>query len=222
MLVQVKLLRGFSESLTYSVPEEWDSSNLLGALVEVPFRQKTVSALITEILTQNISVNFKIKTIIKIYAFPQDKLFYKFIEQASKYYVLEPIYWFKRIRQFLGTDKQFEDDIINLENNIINNNSEISLTSQQKYIVDNLYIALDNNLYYPSLLYGVTGSGKTEIYKKIIEKAISQNKSVIFLLPEVTLAVQFAAIFKEKLLNIDIFSFHSAVGQKEKKLSGPV
>ena len=37
----------------------------------------------------------------------------------------------------------------------------------------------------------ITGSGKTEVYKKLITTAMAQNKSVILLLPEVTLATQF-------------------------------
>jgi primosomal protein N' (replication factor Y) len=41
-----------------------------------------------------------------------------------------------------------------------------------------------------SVLYGVTGSGKTEIYAKLIEETISEGKQVLFLLPEIALTTQ--------------------------------
>lgn len=42
----------------------------------------------------------------------------------------------------------------------------------------------------PNLLFGVTGSGKTEIYMQIIEKVINEGKEAIFLIPEISLAQQ--------------------------------
>ena len=218
MFIEIKLLNGFKKPLTYTVPEEWDHSNLLGALIEVPLRNKRVPALITKIILEDQAITFKVKQAIKIYAFPQDKLYHLFIEQISYYYALDQIYWLKRIKQFLGTDTETENILTeNNFKNIDNKNNIIKLNQQQEDIVTCLNGALEENLYFPSLLYGVTGSGKTEIYKKLIEKAYSQQKSILLLLPEVTLAIQFASILKEKLSNnINIFSFHSAVNNKEK------
>ncbi|HQA76310.1 MAG TPA: DEAD/DEAH box helicase family protein, partial [Salinivirgaceae bacterium] len=42
----------------------------------------------------------------------------------------------------------------------------------------------------PVLLHGVTGSGKTEIYIKLIEETIAQNKQVLYLLPEIVISSQ--------------------------------
>ena len=46
-----------------------------------------------------------------------------------------------------------------------------------------------------ALLYGVTGSGKTSIYIRLIQKALEQGKSAIMLVPEISLTPQFVNIF---------------------------
>src|SRR3990167_3625501 len=72
--------------------------------------------------------------------------------------------------------------------------------------------------YAPTLLHGVTGSGKTEVYKKLIEFNFTLNKSTLLLLPEVTLSIKFEEIFKQTIGDkIKIFSFHSSTPMLEKR-----
>lgn len=49
---------------------------------------------------------------------------------------------------------------------------------------------MDQEQYERFLIYGVTGSGKTEIYLQLIGKAMEQNKTSIILVPEISLTPQ--------------------------------
>ena len=59
-----------------------------------------------------------------------------------------------------------------------------------------------------SLIYGVTGSGKTEIYLQLAEKFILKNKSILILVPEINLIPQLEKRFKDRF-NGDIGIYHS-------------
>lgn len=69
----------------------------------------------------------------------------------------------------------------------------------------------------PLLLFGVTGSGKTEIYKKLGEELIEKNSSaqVLFLLPEIALTPQLIAEFKN-VFGSKIAVWHSHLSEGEK------
>jgi primosomal protein N' (replication factor Y) (superfamily II helicase) len=65
-----------------------------------------------------------------------------------------------------------------------------TLSPEQNASFEKVCQGLESNAFSPHLLFGVTGSGKTEIYLQAITKALSQDKGVIFLVPEIALATQ--------------------------------
>ena len=67
-----------------------------------------------------------------------------------------------------------------------------------------------------SLLFGDTGSGKSEIYFKLFEKTINSGKSCIFLLPEISLTPQMTKRLKEKFGDL-IAIWHSKITKKKKE-----
>lgn len=65
------------------------------------------------------------------------------------------------------------------------------------------------------LLHGVTGSGKTEIYLKVIEDVIKKDKTAILLVPEISLTPQIVARFKARFKD-DVAVIHSGLSKGEK------
>lgn len=66
-----------------------------------------------------------------------------------------------------------------------------------------------------TLLHGVTGSGKTEVYIKLIEQVIKQGKQVLYLLPEIALTTQLIARLQKVFGNI-IGVYHSKFNENER------
>lgn len=86
-----------------------------------------------------------------------------------------------------------------------------SLTVEQQKAVDTM-LQTDKTV---SLLYGVTGSGKTEVYMELIAHALKEGKQSIVLVPEISLTPQMIKRFKQRFGN-QIALWHSALSEGEK------
>ncbi|UKI40353.1 MAG: primosomal protein N' [Candidatus Melainabacteria bacterium] len=68
----------------------------------------------------------------------------------------------------------------------------------------------------PILLHGITGSGKTEIYFKLIDDTLKSGKNVMFLLPEIALASQILKRLIRKFDKNVVAIWHSSISEGEK------
>lgn len=88
---------------------------------------------------------------------------------------------------------------------------ELVLTEEQNNAVNEIIESKDNKF----LLYGVTGSGKTEVYIELIKKYIKKGKTSIVLVPEISLTPQIVSRFKN-VFGSNVAVFHSALSEGEK------
>ena len=70
------------------------------------------------------------------------------------------------------------------------NSDKVELNVEQKGAVEKVVDDYRKGINGRYLLFGITGSGKTEVYMEIMEEVISQGKQVIFLIPEIALSFQ--------------------------------
>lgn len=92
--------------------------------------------------------------------------------------------------------------------------NEIILSEQQKKAYES-YVSMLENGGGTGLLYGVTGSGKTQVYLKLIDRALELGKDVIVLVPEISLTPQTLSIFLKRYGN-QVALFHSGLSLGER------
>ena len=94
--------------------------------------------------------------------------------------------------------------------------TKYQLTDEQKNAYEKVDNAIQDNRYEQFLLYGVTGSGKTEIYLQLIEKVINQNKTAIMLVPEISLTPQMIERFVARFGKSESAVLHSKLSIRRK------
>lgn len=97
---------------------------------------------------------------------------------------------------------------------IVNLSKPTQLTSEQQSAAD-ILVRKVNNGFSATLLDGVTGSGKTEVYFEAVAAALALGKQVLVLVPEISLTSQWLRRF-ELRFGVTPFIWHSEVGVKDK------
>ncbi|MCX8057421.1 MAG: primosomal protein N' [Ignavibacteria bacterium] len=88
---------------------------------------------------------------------------------------------------------------------------QITLNEDQQKAIELISKSIEKNQFDIFLIHGVTGSGKTQIYLELIEKVINQNKTALYLVPEISLTPQVIRRIKNR--------FGDLVGVLHSKLS---
>lgn len=270
--------------LSYEVPNELCSDNLVGKRCEVPFRSKTLKGFIfdvrkqekKEVLKKLIAVSESLvlpEKLLKLalwmskyYVTPLSKVLHFFVPKIVKKQDLEEVYTHgqlsvthkeaiydyikthhpkkKSLKSFIEESLKdgatlslsffkkklkkelydlfesqrwivFSKKTNSLEFENITSCKKTLTTEQQKASYD-LINSLNQNQTSVHLLYGVCGSGKTEVYFEVIEEAIKQKKGIIYLIPEVGLAPQTIQRLKKRF-HTPICLIHHAVSDGVKK-----
>ena len=92
---------------------------------------------------------------------------------------------------------------------------DIILNKYQQQAADEIFAGIDGGVYKSYLLYGITGSGKTQVYIEAIKKVIDRGKSAIVLVPEISLTPQLVQRFKNHFNDI-VTVIHSRMSAGER------
>ncbi len=116
-----------------------------------------------------------------------------------------------------GIVELYDDEVLRTpyENDNCLNIKSISLSEEQKAAFDGLVSLYNDNVPKGALLYGVTGSGKTQVYLKLIDEAIKTDKGIVVMIPEISLTPQMLSLFYERYGDrVAVFHSSLSIGQR--------
>ena len=208
-----------TKTFSYLIPENLKEEIKIGQAVSIPFgrRKEDLKAYIVG-FSDYLEDGIKAKEISEI--IEPEPLFtsqyLQLLEWVSNYYFCD-------IQTVLNTalpSKFFEKNVKNYRKPKIKNkiydieksSVNFELSPAQKKVYDEIKHVNSKT----SLLYGITGSGKTEIYFKLIEDTIKKGKNVIFMAPEIALVSQLTMRTIERFGSDVVAIWHSSITEAEK------
>ncbi len=114
-----------------------------------------------------------------------------------------------------GIAEYFDDEVFRVPKTTDVVRKNVTLTGEQQKAYDELLSLYRGENAEISLLYGVTGSGKTSVFFKLMEQAVEDGKDVIVMVPEIALTPQLLAMFKAHFGD-KVAVFHSALSLGER------
>lgn len=194
---EVSFLKSPLNFLTYQSIEYIE----IGTKVLVPLgnRKKQTEAIIVRKVDQP---KFKCLDILEITNFFYDKKMFEISRFISQYYVCS-------LGEALGVFTPFDKNIEKIE---IDKkfDSKIALSNEQ---IKAFNFCQEKK---QALLFANTGSGKTEIYIKAIEKVLNEGSNAILLMPEISLSPQMQKRL-EKVFDKSVAIWHSKITKKKKE-----
>ena len=115
------------------------------------------------------------------------------------------------IDKFILEEYYIQEDRVNFDKN--KKDTNLVLSDAQNFAFEEIKTSFETKEV--SLLHGVTSSGKTEIYTKLIEEYIAQGKQVLYLLPEIALTTQLVSRLTKHFGN-QVAVFHSKYSNNER------
>ena len=112
-----------------------------------------------------------------------------------------------------GVIQRIEREVYRLKLKELTTEERVILNAEQQSVIDR--VLMKEQQFSPFLLHGVTGSGKTEVYMRLIEHVIQKGKEAIVLVPEISLTPQMVERFRNRFGN-QIAILHSRLSLGEK------
>ena len=186
------------EPLTYASSGELEPLSI----VTVPLNRREKRGVV---LSKTNKPAFKTHEILQESAFYISQKQYAMAKFISSYYVCS-------LGDAFSLFSGYKKEEIVLDTDVKTENVSIKLSNTQEHALWFL------NKHQTSLLFGDTGSGKTEIYMKRFDAAIQEGKTSLFLMPEIALTPQMQ-IRLEKHFGDGVVMWHSKLTPKQKERS---
>ncbi|MEA5001230.1 MAG: primosomal protein N' [Endomicrobiaceae bacterium] len=200
----------------YSIPEEFEKSEIIYRRVKVPFGNRILTGYVLSMTdVSEIEENIKLKNIIEIIdssAVLTDEIT-NMAKWLSETYLCSEGEAFSTIVPVSLKIPKRATKQKNSKTKICN--PDFQITKYQQKAFEEITSCIKNNKNENFMLHGVTSSGKTEVYLRSIQCAIDNNKSAIFLLPEISLTPQFIKILNSRFGGI-VALWHSGVSTIKK------
>ena len=207
------------QTFKYSVPSKVGRVSP-GERVLVPFGKKTIVGIVIKKDKQadKGKINYVLKPIVDIIDDSPvvDLEIMKICSWASDYYVYplgQVIFGAlpSQLKQGVAINniKVFEEQ----HKELVAQKLDIKLNDEQNSIYKKILRSI--NYFSTSLIHGITGSGKTEVYVKLAQEIIRKKKQVLIIVPEINLTPQTITRF-EMYIDENIQSYHSGHTLKEK------
>jgi primosomal protein N' (replication factor Y) len=202
----------------YYLPlENVNPQSFVGKRVKVPFANRILTGYVITLKSINSddTSNINFKTVIEV--LDKESLITQEIIELSNYIVNNYVCSFgEALAAIVPISMKASKRELKPKNaKETNVGKEHILNFWQSNAVSLINPSLEKNLNSCFLIHGVTSSGKTEVYIKIIQKALTIGKSAIMLIPEISLTVQFVNIMAQRFGEI-LGVWHSGVSDTVK------
>lgn len=112
------------------------------------------------------------------------------------------------------TEKKVLSALPVVPESMANEPHEVVLNEDQRQGLDQIFRQIDTDRFAVTVLYGVTDSGKTELYIRAIERVLQKGRAAIVLLPEIALTAQTAQRFNVRFERIAVMHSALSAGQR--------
>ncbi len=208
----------FWEPLDYLLPKTF-SFPAIGARVLVPLRSKEVVGIVIGSGTETHIPTHKLKWIAQVLDTAPlfEGAYLKLLQWLAEYYhaPLGDVFYMA-LPAVLRKGKPIVLSDVKADPIQKNKVTHLKLNTEQDQAVRRILSA--QNTFQTFLLNGVTGSGKTEVYLRVIEEVIKQEQQALVLVPEIGLTPQTLKRFSERF-GKSVFALHSGLSEKKRLLS---
>ncbi len=123
--------------------------------------------------------------------------------------------WRKAMLQLEAQGLVHKQEIVAVKPSLPVSHIAPQLNAEQQQAID--AVLAEKHMFKPWLLYGITGSGKTEVYMQILAEILQQpNTQALVLVPEINLTPQLEARFRSRLSEFPLITLHSNLGESER------